>query len=254
MLQQPPCSVAPPLEMFDLAVALYHGHGCTANRPVALEWWRRGGEAGHVRCKLRLADALLDGQDADGGAAEKFISLCGEVAGALADEVRRRVIDAALDAMEPDAWEGAVPGDQWVPMWRSMLSGDGDVAEADVAGAGFSKACECGHVAVVRGLLALSGNRTVDLHAMNGGVFIAACCIGHLDVVRHLLGLTGDRRVDVHAEDEKAFLDACYNGHADVVHELLALSGDRTVDVHAKEEAAFGRHAKRATWMWCLSC
>ena len=44
--------------MFDLGVALYHGLSCPPDVPAALQWWWRGAEAGHVRCKLRLADAL----------------------------------------------------------------------------------------------------------------------------------------------------------------------------------------------------
>ncbi len=55
--------------------------------------------------------------------------------------------------------------------------------------------------------------------------FRAACEHGHVGVVRELLALTGDRRVDVHAEDEDAFRAACYGGHVDVVRELLALMG-----------------------------
>ncbi len=56
---------------------------------------------------------------------------------------------------------------------------------------------------------------------------------GHVDVVRELLALTGDRRVDVHVDDEGGFRGACLRGHLGVVRELLALTGDRRVDVHA---------------------
>ena len=201
-------------------------------------------QVSNVRCKLRLADALLDGEETGGDSADKTISLCGEVACALADEVRGNVTDAALDALVPGAWEGAVPGDQWVPRWRSMLSGDGDVAEADVAGAAVSKACEYGRLVVVRGLLAHDGDRRVDVHVGEGAAFCAACQQGQLDVVRHLLALTGDRRVEVHADDEAAFRQACWEGQLDVVRHLLGLTGDRTVDVNSEVECAF----RNACW------
>ena len=61
----------------------------------------------------------------------------------------------------------------------------------------------------------------------------AACGSGQLDVVRELLALGGDREVNVHAGGEAAFRGACLNGQLDVVRELLALGGDREVDVSA---------------------
>jgi len=69
--------------------------------------------------------------------------------------------------------------------------------------------------------------------------FVGACKTGDEVMVREMLALTGDRRVDVHAEEEDAFRWACWKGHVNVIHELLALTGDRTVDVHAKKEEAF---------------
>ena len=58
--------------MFDLGVTLYHGIEHPRDRPAALKWWRRCADTGHVRCKLRLADALLDG----GSVPEESAALC----------------------------------------------------------------------------------------------------------------------------------------------------------------------------------
>jgi len=60
--------------------------------------------------------------------------------------------------------------------------------------------------------------------------FWNACGNDHLDVVRELLALQGDRAVDVHANNELAFRWACANGHMPVVRELLALEGARAPD------------------------
>ena len=58
-------------------------------------------------------------------------------------------------------------------------------------------------------------------------------------MVRLLLALEGDRRIDVHADDELAFGWACSGGHLKVVRLLLALEGDRRIDVHSDNELAF---------------
>ncbi len=94
-------------------------------------------------------------------------------------------------------------------------------------------ACVCGSLGVVRELLALTGDRTVDVHAENEWAFAAACAMGHIAVVRELLALAGERTVDVHACAEQAFSSACEGGHIAVVRELLALTGDRAINVHA---------------------
>jgi len=110
--------------------------------------------------------------------------------------------------------------------------------EPDAMDNQFWNACENGYLDVVREMLALQGDRAVDVHA--GGVygFQLACENGHLDVVRELLALQGDRFINVHAGNEISFQWACMYGHLNVVRELLALQGDRAVDVHAQDEFA----------------
>ena len=68
--------------------------------------------------------------------------------------------------------------------------------------------------------------------------FLAACEKGDLAAVRTLLALKGDRRIDVNAYNEWAFRVACGGGQLPVVRELLGLEGDRHVDVHAAGELA----------------
>jgi len=66
--------------------------------------------------------------------------------------------------------------------------------------------------------------------------FQAACYEGQLGIVRKLLALSGDRRVDVHAQLEWAYHMACEYGRLDVVRELLALTGQRTVPAGARAQ------------------
>ena len=124
---------------------------------------------------------------------------------------------------------------------RALLALTGDrCVDVQVMGEeAFRHACANGHLGVVRELLALSGRRRVDVHVWTEYPFRNACEYGHLGVVRELLALTGDCRVDVHTVDEYALRLACDAGHLGMVRELLALSGDRRVDVHAQDEGAF---------------
>ncbi len=112
----------------------------------------------------------------------------------------------------------------------------------------FRAACACGNVELLRDLLALTGNRTVDVHAGDEEGFHEACAGGHLGVVRELLALTGDRAIDVHAENEGGFRWACLRGNLNVVCELLALTGDRTVDVHAGDDESFWDACSAGQW------
>jgi len=82
---------------------------------------------------------------------------------------------------------------------------------------------------VVRELLALTGDRRVDVHAQEEHAFHGACEKGHLGVVRELLAPTGDRTVSVHAQKKDAFCLACQEGQLDVVRKLLGLTGNRAV-------------------------
>ena len=100
-------------------------------------------------------------------------------------------------------------------------------------------ACEYGHVDVVQELLALSGDRRINVHAAAEQAFRSACKNGRLHVVRELLALELDRRIGVHVWDEVAFREACGGGHLDVARELLASDGDRRINVHAGSPDAF---------------
>ena len=84
-----------------------------------------------------------------------------------------------------------------------------------------------GHLPVIRELLTLQGDRTVNVRADDEDAFRKACVWGHLDVVQLLLALQGDRFVDVHARNEEAFRSACVEDHLEVVAALLVLEGAR---------------------------
>ncbi len=132
----------------------------------------------------------------------------------------------------PPAVHGAAAGDSCVQ--AACASGSRPVYTcAAMPTTVLLLACVCGEGCVVRELLALTGDRAVDVHAGGEGGFHAVCRGGHVDVVRKLLALTGDRAVDVHAKDEAGFREACVCRKACVVRELLALTGDRAVDLHA---------------------
>ena len=52
-----------------------------------------------------------------------------------------------------------------------------------------------------------------------------ACMNGRLDVVQELLALRGDRFIDVHANDECGLQQAYHCDHLPIIRELLALQG-----------------------------
>ena len=56
-----------------------------------------------------------------------------------------------------------------------------------------------------------------------------ACEHGHIENVKSLLALEGDRKINVHANDDEAFRMACRNGRTEVVKLLLSLEGDRKI-------------------------
>jgi len=255
--------------MLDLGDALYGGNGCMEYRAAAVKWWRRGAEAGHEGCKARLANALLAGEDLDTAAAADTEAPCWGVAapmttaaaagdagldppalppaaGALeaqqdaTDGQALSSLDNIPDALLTDAWIKACKQGNLMTV-RELLALSGDRRVNLLAGeeAAFCGACGNGHLAVVRELLSLSGDRRVNVHAGGEDAFYQACCKGQLGVVRELLALTGNRRVDVHAGGEEAFRQTCRCGHLAVVRELLGLTGNRRVDVHVRGEAAF---------------
>jgi len=205
-------------------------------RAAAVKWWRRGAEAGHEGCKAQLESALLADEPLNSTATAETGVLCREAAAPTVTPAAA----AGEAGMQPPVSLPAAGG------LEAQEQGTGQQSLATVVHLSdqmlhdtFSKACEQGHLAVVRELLGLSGDRRVDVHAGEEAAFRGACGNGHVGVVRELLGLSGDRRVDVHAEGQGAFRGACWNGHVGVVRELLGLSGDRRVDVHAGEEDAF---------------
>ena len=122
----------------------------------------------------------------------------------------------------------------------------------------FVKACEGGHVGMVRELLSLSGGAAVNVHEGFGDDaeygFLLACERGHVGVVCELLALTGDREVDVHAayrgEPEGAFRRACAERHARVMRELLGLTGHRAIPLQTRLDAGqlAVQPAKDAVW------
>ncbi len=100
-------------------------------------------------------------------------------------------------------------------------------------------ACICGSLAVVRELLALRGDRAVDVHRGCEHAFERACFHGHTPIVCELLALRGGRGVDVHSQAAAAFRSACSQGNIGVVRELLRLTGKREIDVHARSDDGF---------------
>ena len=78
--------------------------------------------------------------------------------------------------------------------------------------------------------------------------FRLACANGQLDVVRELLALQGDRAVDVHAQNEYAFRAACANDHMPVVRELLALEGAQAPDPDVVRELGLEEAYHAVRW------
>jgi hypothetical protein len=120
-----------------------------------------------------------------------------------------------------------------IDVLRATLSIGGahavDVHSAD--GVSFATACRRGHSAVVRELLALTGERAMGRNALQWG-FQGACDQQFCHIAHELLQVTGDRAIDVHAEDNEVLCEACRKGHLDVVRTLLAAKGTQAADVH----------------------
>ena len=140
-----------------------------------------------------------------------------------------RIGATVLDVCKADRWD----------MARELIRVGCDRG-LDVNGVGhppgehevFRTACSSGHLDILRCLLSLTGDRTVNVHVMNERPLYLACNWSKLPVVRELLALAGDRRVDVHAEGERALRVACHNECKEIVVELLALQGDRVPQTH----------------------
>lgn len=98
--------------------------------------------------------------------------------------------------------------------------------------------CEADNAMGLELVLALEGEKAVDVHASDSAgpeaAFRVACRCGSDQVVRQLLALEGDRRIDVHAkadsQPEGAFRSACEGGAGSTVKLLLELEGDRRID------------------------
>ena len=102
----------------------------------------------------------------------------------------------------------------------------------------------------------------MNVHANDEAGFLAACANGHVEVVRELLALTGDRAVDLHSMHGRrgagvmSFRAACTNGHVEVVRWLVREGG---ADPNQGDEqgrtavlvAAEGGHREVAKWLVC---
>ena len=75
----------------------------------------------------------------------------------------------------------------------------------------FSVPCDTGPYAMMSSIITNVANTTPGMEsghcrlANNELALQATCHLGHLDAVLELLALGGDREVDVHAGDEEAF-------------------------------------------------
>jgi len=114
----------------------------------------------------------------------------------------------------------------------------------------FDRVCANGHLSVLQELLALGGDRRIDVEDPDAG-FCRACNRGHLPIVRELLQIPDESGesywIDVHWGQENGVVTACVNGHLLVMRELLALEGERRVDVHAENDRTEGRNGT----LWC---
>jgi len=111
-------------------------------------------------------------------------------------------------------------------------------------------ACEFGHSGAVRAMLdARQAGCALDVHALNEDALQRAAMCGHVDIVRMLLALSGRDQVDVAAAEHGAFREACRgdpgtapaggspsrslgtvtSSHADIAVELLACPGPSAV-------------------------
>lgn len=83
----------------------------------------------------------------------------------------------------------------------------------------YYAACRDGDEAALDTALA---DASIDVHHRRDGAIRIACRNGHTGIVRRLLALTGDRALNVGEYGGRAFFDACAGGHVDIVKLLLA--------------------------------
>ncbi len=80
--------------------------------------------------------------------------------------------------------------------------------------------------------------------------FVAACKAGQLPVTHELLALTGDRAMDVHVWGNKAFYAACCNRFDEVMGELIVYIPDSVnLDAALKGEPNSYRKQQANFWL-----
>ena len=103
-------------------------------------------------------------------------------------------------------------------------------------------ACYEGDTDMIKLLLDYSGDRNIDLNAIDicgTTAFMIACDGGRKDVVKLLLDHSEDRKIVLNARDEHgrtALVRACMKGNKDVVKLLLDHSVDRKIVLNPKDK------------------
>jgi len=97
----------------------------------------------------------------------------------------------------------------------------------------FCTACLKGDLTRVQELLALTGDKRVNVHYNNDRAFLESCRIGHGPIVKCLLGLTDDREIDIEYHRNSICSTAIKLGHTEIViHSLQLDDDDRAIDTN----------------------
>jgi len=103
-------------------------------------------------------------------------------------------------------------------------------------GAAFTQACLAEDARVMRWMLQLTGDQRVDVHANAGLLSVVGSAWtpreSQEERLQTLLALTGDRELDVNDPAHQFFYVVCRRSLHGVLDTLLALQGHRRVDVH----------------------
>ena len=103
----------------------------------------------------------------------------------------------------------------------------------------FHLACKKGHVEVVRLLLSLEGDQRINNYTVIKNALESACYFKHEKIVRLFLELKGDQRVNQDITNGVVFTYSCSYGFLDVVKLLLDLEEDRKVKQYSVIERGF---------------
>lgn len=98
---------------------------------------------------------------------------------------------------------------------------------------GFIKACECGHIDIVKQIIKFNNN--INISANNDQALRLACSNGYIEIVKYLKEIKPS--IDISANEDEAFINACIYGHLDIAKLLIEYKPN--INISARDNEAF---------------